>query len=136
MFNYLKLYSISVVIFFAIDLIWLGLVAKGFYQKYLGFILREQPHWPVAIGFYLIYVAGMVYFVIEPAISAESWRKACVAGAIFGFVTYATYDLTNHATLKDWPWQVTIADICWGTCLGCFVSTASYFANRMVGLGT
>lgn len=127
---YVKIYLAMLACFFAVDLIWLGVIARGFYQQHLGYLLRPSPNWPVAIVFYLIYITGILVFVVNPALQAESWRKALLMGAFFGFVTYATYDLTNHATVKDWPWIVSVIDIIWGTVLCTIVAYAGYLAGR------
>lgn len=127
---YIKVYLSMLVCFFAVDLLWIGVAARGFYQKQLGFLLRPSPNWTVAICFYLIYITGILVFVVSPALQAESWRKALFLGAFFGFVTYATYDLTNHATVKGWPWIVSLVDMCWGTILCSTVAICGYFAGR------
>ena len=127
---YVKVYLSMLVCFFAVDLLWLGVAARGFYQKQLGFLLRPSPNWTVAILFYLIYITGILVFVVSPALQAESWRKALFLGAFFGFVTYATYDLTNQATVKGWPWIVSVVDMCWGTILCSTVAICGYLAGR------
>lgn len=127
---YLKAYFAMFLCFFAIDLLWLGVVARGFYQKQLGFLLSPSPNWTVAVLFYLIYLAGILVFVVSPALQAESLKKALLLGAFFGFVTYATYDLTNHATVKGWPWIVSVVDLCWGTVLCTTVATCGYVAGK------
>jgi len=124
--NYLKEYGIAFITFFTIDLLWLGIVAKNLYNKHLGFILSSSPNWFAAIIFYLLYIAGVVFFVIDPAIKKGSWKYALFAGIFFGFITYATYDLTNLATLKDWPINITIIDLIWGSTLGGSVSWITY----------
>ena len=95
MIYYLKIYLISLAGFLAIDFVWLAFVARGFYRKQLGFLLADQPNWWAAVGFYLLFVAGMVVFVVAPSLQAGSLRKAFLLGGFFGLVTYATYDLTN-----------------------------------------
>jgi len=119
--------------FFAVDLIWLGLIARGFYQKHLGFLLRPQPNWYIAILFYAVFIVGILVFVVSPSLEANSWKKAAILGAFFGCITYATYDLTNHATLKDWPWIVSVVDICWGTVLCTITALTGYFAGKWFG---
>lgn len=126
---FLKMYGIAFASFLVIDLIWLGLIANNLYRKYLGFIMRPAPNWPVAIIFYLLYLAGLVFFVISPAVDKQSWRYALLAGMFFGLVTYATYDLTNLATLKDWPPLITVIDLIWGTVLGGLVSLVTYIVT-------
>ncbi|MDH3884917.1 MAG: DUF2177 family protein, partial [Desulfobacterales bacterium] len=114
---YLKLYALTVPVFFIIDLIWLGVVARGFYQKNLKFILSPNVNWTAAIIFYLMYIAGILIFAVVPGVAKDSWRHAALWGALFGFFTYATYDLTNLALLKDWPLNIVIVDIIWGMVL-------------------
>lgn len=123
---YIKLFLIALPVFFTIDMIWLGLVAKNFYQNQIGFLMTQNINWVAAIIFYLIFIAGLVLFVITSAVEKESWSHALLFGAIFGFVTYATYDLTNLATIKDWPLLVTIVDLAWGMTLGALVSFTTY----------
>ncbi len=130
MLYYAKLYAATLIAFFAIDIFWLGLVARGFYRDQLGFILSDQPNWWAAFTFYLLFIAGIVVFVIAPALQEASLRKAMLMGAFFGLVTYATYDLTNHATVKGWPWIVTVVDLCWGAVLTSSVSCIGYLAGR------
>ena len=132
---YLKVYAITLLGFLAIDMVWLGVVARGFYRKHLGFLLADQPNWWVAIVFYVLFVVGMVVFSIAPALQAASLPKALLLGAFFGLVTYATYDLTNHATVKDWPWMVTVVDLCWGLVLSASVSGIGYGAGRWLAAG-
>ena len=129
---FLKLYAIALPVFFAIDMVWLGFVAKNFYRDQIGFLMNSQINWGAAVAFYLLFVVGLVLFVITPAIEKNSWMHALVFGALFGLITYATYDLSNLATLKDWPVLVTIVDLAWGATLAASVSTATYFIARRV----
>lgn len=129
MLNFLKLYGIAFVLFMIIDLIWLGVIAKNLYQKQIGHLMADNVKWGAAILFYLLFIGGMVFFAILPAANEGEWTKALLYGALFGFMAYATYDLTNLATLKDWPIQITIIDLVWGTFLGASVSTLTYFVN-------
>lgn len=131
---FLKLYAIALPVFFAIDMVWLGFVAKNFYRDQIGFLMNSQINWGAAVAFYLLFVVGLVLFVITPAIEKNSWMHALVFGALFGLITYATYDLSNLATLKDWPVLVTIVDLAWGATLAASVSTATYFIARNVSL--
>lgn len=124
---FLKLYSIAIVVFFAIDMVWLGLVAKNFYSQQIGFIMKSNVNWIAALIFYFLFVVGLVLFVISPAVQKQSWLYALTFGALFGLITYATYDLTNLATLKDWPLLVTVVDLVWGTVLAASVSVISFF---------
>ena len=127
---YLKLYLLTVPIFFIIDLIWLGVVAKVFYRKNLNHILSPSVNWPAAIIFYLMYIAGILIFAVQPGLAKDSLRHAAMWGALFGFFTYATYDLTNLALLKDWPLNVVIVDILWGVTLCTIVASLSFGVAR------
>jgi len=127
-----KLYLIALPVFFVIDMVWLALVAKEFYQKHLGFLMKPDINWFAAIVFYLLFIAGLITFVISPAVVKQSWIHALLYGALFGLITYATYDLTNLATLKDWPLLVTVVDLAWGSVLAALVSVITYFiANKI-----
>ena len=127
---YLKLYAATLIAFFAIDMLWLGVAARSFYQKYLGFLLAPSPNWGAALLFYLLFVAGMVIFVLVPGIKAGSLPMTLVKGALFGLVVYAGYDLTNQATVKDWPVVVTVVDMIWGTILSTAVCIVGYAAGK------
>lgn len=127
---YLKLYLLTVPVFFAIDLLWLGLVAKNFYQNNLAHLLSPTVNWSAALTFYLMYIAGIILFAVKPGLDVGSPIKAALWGALFGFFTYATYDLTNLATLRDWPLKVVVIDILWGTLLCTLVASASYQVGR------
>lgn len=128
--QYLYLYAISVPVFFAIDMLWLGFVAQKFYQSQIGFLLGPV-NWPVAIAFYLIFLVGLLLFVIAPAVEARSLMHALIFGALFGFFTYATYDLTNWATVRDWPALVSFVDMAWGTVLSASVAVVTYWIWTM-----
>ena len=123
---FIKLYAIALPIFFAIDMVWLGLVAKNFYKSQIGFLMKADVNWVAAIIFYLIFIVGLVLFVIMPAVEKNSLMHALLFGALFGLVCYATYDLTNLALAKDWPLLVTIVDLAWGAALGGLVSVITY----------
>lgn len=131
---FIKLYAIALPVFFAIDMVWLGFVAKNFYSNQIGFMMKSEIYWPAAILFYLLFVVGLVLFVIAPAMEKNSWVHALLFGALFGLITYATYDLSNLATLKGWPVLVTAVDLAWGATLAASVSTATYFIARKLGL--
>ena len=128
----MKLFLIALPVFFAIDMIWLVLVAKNFYKEQIGFLMRQDVNWFAAIIFYLLFIAGLITFVISPAMVKQSWIHALLYGALFGLITYATYDLTNLATIKDWPLLVTVVDLIWGTVLAASVSVITYLiANKI-----
>jgi uncharacterized membrane protein len=123
---FIKLYFIALPIFFGLDILWLGIFAKKFYAKQLGPLMKAKVGWPAAVLFYLLYIAGLVTLVIFPAITYELLNRAVVFGAVFGLCCYATYDLTNLATLKGWPIALTVVDLIWGTILTASVSAATY----------
>lgn len=125
----LDLFLIAFAAFFVIDMLWLGIVASGFYRRRLGTLMRRDVNWFAAAVFYLIFIAGLVVFVIDPAVDAGSWSDAIVRGGFFGLVTYATYDLTNLATLRDWPLALTFVDIAWGIVLASSVAGITYWVG-------
>ena len=127
---YLKLYVLTVPIFFAIDILWLGVIARKFYRSNLGHILSDNVNWIAAIVFYLIYIGGIIFFAVRPAVLNASWGQAAILGALFGFFTYATYDLTNMATIKNWPLIIVVVDILWGVCLCTLVSISSFLISK------
>lgn len=131
---FVKLYLIALPVFFAVDMLWLGLVAKGFYQKQIGFLMKPDVNWLAAIIFYLLFIAGLVVFVVQPAFEKKLFSEIVFKGVLFGLVTYATYDLTNLATVKNWPLMVTVVDLVWGMTLSTSVSAISYFIATKLGL--
>ena len=112
--TFIKLYFISLATFFLTDLLWLGVIAKNLYKSEIGHLMSSQFKVIPAIIFYLIYIAGLVFFAVLPNISSQSIKAAILYGALFGFVAYATYDFTNYATLKDWPLKIVVIDLLWG----------------------
>jgi uncharacterized membrane protein len=124
------LYLVTLAIFFAVDMVWLGVVAKNFYRKHLGYLMGPKVVWPAAIVFYLLFIAGLLVFAVRPALVAGAPLKGLLLGAFLGLVSYATYDLTNMATVKDWPLVVTVVDLVWGTTLGGLVSLAGALLGR------
>lgn len=123
---FIKLYLIALSVFLAIDMAWLTVIAKGFYGKHLGYLMAKNPNLLAAFIFYLIFIAGLIFFVIAPSLDKKSWSHALLVGAFFGLVTYATYDLTNLATVKDWPIIITVVDLLWGMTLSSTVSIITY----------
>ena len=126
----LVVYLITLAVFFLIDMIWLGVVAKGFYRRHLGPMLSPKVNWAAAILFYLLFIVGLLVFVIKPALISGEPLKALFFGALLGLISYATYDLSNLATLKDWPLVVTVVDLIWGSVLGGAVSFLSVLLGR------
>lgn len=131
MVSYVKMYGVALVVFLLIDLVWLAFIAKNLYQKELGFIMSAKPNWTAAILFYLIFIVGLVFFVIHPAVQKDSWTYALFVGMLFGLISYSTYDLTNLATLENWPLKITIIDLIWGSSLGGLVSMISFFILKV-----
>ncbi len=129
-FFYIKLYLMTVPVFFLVDMIWLGLIARNFYQKHLGFILSPDVNWAAAIIFYLIYIVGIIFFAVIPALEKDSLSRAILWGGLFGFFTYATYELTNMALIKGWPLKVVIVDVAWGFFLCATVAAWSFKAAK------
>lgn len=127
---YLKLYLATLVTFFVIDMIWLGLLARTFYRKHLGFLLAPDPNWIAAIVFYLLFILGILVFVVVPGVEDDSLKTTLLHAALFGLITYATYDLTNLATVKDWPLLVTVVDLAWGIVLSVIVSLVSFGVGK------
>ena len=125
-------YLLTTLVFFAIDMVWLGFIAKNLYRKYLGDFLSDAINWKAAIIFYLIFIVGIFIFAIMPAVEKNSIAKAIIYGAMFGFFTYATYDLTNLATLKNWPLQIVFIDMAWGALLTALVSTAGFYIVKWI----
>jgi len=125
-------YLITLLIFFAIDLVWLAVIAKNFYRQHIGHLMSADVNWPAALLFYAVYIGGIVFFAIKPAFEAGSASRALAYGAFFGFIAYATYDLTNQATMKNWPVLVTVIDLAWGTVLTGTVAFLSYQVSSRV----
>ena len=121
------LYLLTVPVFFAVDMTWLVVVARDFYKSQIGSFLRPEPIWWAAILFYLLFIVGILYYAVLPAYAAGEWTKALLYGALFGFFTYMTYDLTNYSTVKDWPLLLVFVDTLWGTVLSASVALASFF---------
>lgn len=125
-------YALTAIVFFAVDMVWLGFIAKDLYRKYLGGFLSDKVNWVAAFIFYGLFIVGIFYFAILPAFEKNSVSRAILNGVLFGFFTYATYDLTNLATLKDWPLPIVFIDIVWGMLLTGLVSTAGYYIVKWV----
>ena len=126
-----KHYFITLFIFLVMDAIWLGLIAQPFYQEQIGFLLAKKANWAAAGVFYLLYVAGLVFFVVEPALRTRATPgRAALRGAFFGLVAYATYDLTNLATVDRWPLLLTAVDMAWGAALGALTTLVGVWAAR------
>ncbi|MBG6146579.1 MAG: DUF2177 family protein [Roseibium album] len=125
-------YIATALVFLAVDYVWLSQVATRFYFDRIGHLLMDKPNMAAAGAFYIIYVVGIVVFAVAPALKSESLATAVIYGAMFGFFTYATYDVTNYATLRNWPVIVTVVDVSWGTALSAFSAGMGYTLTRMV----
>ncbi len=123
-------YVASLFVFLIVDFIWLGWVAQSFYHRLLGDLLSQRVNWPAAIAFYMIYIVGLMIFCIVPALGRESLVNAVVLGGLYGFFTYATYELTNYALIRGWPAALVPVDIAWGVALCAIVSAAGYEVGR------
>ena len=131
--KYFKLYLVLLAAFFAIDMLWLVLVARTFYQQYLGYLMAPNPNWFAAALFYLLFIVGILVFVVVPGLEKDSIKATILRAALFGLITYATYDLTNLATIKDWPVLITLVDLLWGAFLSVSVSSVGFtFGKRYV----
>lgn len=127
--TFFKLYLVSLIVFFTIDLLWLGVIAKDLYEEQIGFLMSSEVRWGPAIFFYFLYVAGLSFFVILPAFYQGNLISTLLCGGFFGLVCYATYDLTNLATLKGWPMKIVVIDLLWGT----FISGITSFITVWIG---
>lgn len=123
-------YAASFVLFILVDFLWLGWVAQSFYHRQLGDLLSQRVNWTAAIAFYLIYIVGLMVFAISPALGRGSLSAALVMGGLYGFFTYATYELTNYALIRDWPAALVPVDIAWGVVLCVIVSAGGYTVGR------
>jgi uncharacterized membrane protein len=130
MIYYLKLYLASLVVFFAADMVWLVFVARSFYKKYLGYIMAPTVNWLPAIIFYLLFIVGILVFVVLPGVKENSLQSTILKALLFGLITYATYDLTNLATINQWPLAVTLVDLIWGMVLSTIVSITGFYVAK------
>ena len=131
---FIKLYGIAFIVFLAIDMVWLGLIAKNLYSQYLSSLMSKNVNWAAAIIFYVLFIVGLLIFVIMPALERNSLITVLWSGALFGLITYATYDLTNLATLKDWPLLITVIDLAWGTTVSTLVSGITFLIAKRLGM--
>ncbi len=132
MLRYIAAFIASGVVFILLDFLWLAVIAQKLYQREIGTLLLAKPNMVAAVAFYLTYLAGTLYFAVRPGLMAGSWTTALFTGAAFGLVAYATYDLTNMATLNGFSWTVVAADLAWGAFVTSAVATAGYFGAQLV----
>jgi uncharacterized membrane protein len=130
--KYGLLYILTFLVFLAIDAVWLLVISKSFYSKEIGHLMAEKALLLPALIFYLLFVVGVLVFAVVPGYEAQSLSKTLMLSALFGLMTYATYDLTNLATLRDWPIKVTIIDIVWGTSLSTLTGLAGYYIAKLI----
>lgn len=131
--KYAAPYGIALILFLVIDLIWLGVIARGFYVSRMGHLLLEQPRWGIAMAFYAVYVVGLVYFAISTGMADGRWQTAAFNGALFGFFAYLTYDATNLAVLKGYDGLIAAVDVVWGTALSAIVAGGTVAILRLLG---
>lgn len=124
MSRYLIAYLSVGVVFLAIDAVWLGIIARDMYKVQIGHLLAPSFRVGPAAVFYLIYIAGIVYFAVAPALASSRWQDAIVPAAVLGFIAYGTYDFTNWAVMRDWPAGLTFIDVAWGTVLTAVAAAA------------
>ncbi|WP_218940288.1 DUF2177 family protein [Denitrobaculum tricleocarpae] len=127
---YLKAYFAALATFLVVDGLWLGVVARKFYASQMGSLLRDNVNFLAAGGFYVFYVGGIVFFAVAPALADGSWKTAALRGAVLGLLAYGTYDITNLATIKDWPLTMSLVDMAWGTFLTAMVAVVGLLAAR------
>ncbi len=126
---FLKLYTTALTAFLVLDGLWIGLLMSGFYKRQLGFLFADKVNFYAVVVFYLIYAAGLVFVVIEPQLG-NSLTKVFVVGLVVGLMAYGAYDLTNQATVKNWPLVVTVVDLAWGAFVTGAVSVITVAAAR------
>ena len=130
MLQFLKLYAATATVFFALDIAWLGYVAKGIYAEQMGHLTRADVQWVPAVLFYLVYVAAIIVLCVKPALERDSVGYGVALGALFGLAAYAAFDLTGLALLKDFPLKGALVDLTWGTFVTATVSGASVVIGR------
>jgi uncharacterized membrane protein len=128
-------FAVTAVVFLILDAIWLGLISRNLYQREIGALLLAKPNFGAAAVFYVIYIAGLVYFCVVPGVVEQSALRGLLNGAVFGIVAYATYDLTNLATLKGWSTTLVFVDVAWGAVASAAASAVAVaIATRVVPL--
>ena len=134
MTKYLAAYAATLLLILVLDLLWIGVIAKPLYQQGIGHLMAEQPRLSAALAFYLLYPAGLVLFAVIQGGPADGWKNAALYGALFGFFAYATYDLTNLATLRNWPVSLALIDMAWGTAVSAVCAVAGRLALERVSV--
>lgn len=131
--KYVQAYGIALVIFLIMDALWLGVVARNFYMSRIGDLILDQPRWGVAALFYLVYIAGLVFFAISVGLAQNSWQLAAGYGAMFGLLTYMTYNFTNLAVMRGFDTTVAFVDTGWGTFVGASMAGGTVFIMQRLG---
>lgn len=126
---FIKLYVTALGLFAVLDGLWLGIIASGFYKKHLGYLMGDSVNWYAVVLFYLIYSAGLVLVVVQPNL-AKPVLVVGALGLVVGLMAYGAYDFTNQATIKDWPWVVTLADLAWGALASGVAAAATAYISR------
>lgn len=132
MTQHLPAYIATLVVFLALDYVWLGHVARDFYAREMGDLMRDRPNFAIAALFYAIYAAGIVLFAVNPALAQDNWQTAALLGAALGFLAYGTYDVTNLATIKGWPWRMAMVDMAWGSALTALSATSAFWIIKLI----
>jgi len=130
--QFLLTYAAMTITFLGVDLLWLGVIGKPLYQKYLGHLMRQDVKWVAAIIFYLLFILGILIFVVLPAYQKDSWSQTLIYGALFGFFTYMTFELTAYSVLKDWKLPIVFIDIVWGMILTTIVSAIGFWVIQKI----
>ncbi|RWX78551.1 DUF2177 family protein [Neorhizobium lilium] len=132
--TYLIAYVATAIVFLGLDCLWLGLVARAWYRQWMGPLMRDRPNFSAAGLFYLLYLIGLVYFAVAPALAVGGgWPTAAFAGALFGLIAYGTYDMTNLATVKGWSVTMSAVDMAWGAFISSVAAVCGYAAVQMMG---
>ena len=130
MMTYVVAYGAAALVFCLLDYLWLAIIAKDFYKSQFGTLMAAEPNWGAAAAFYILYLVGLIFFAVSPAVREQNWLLALGLSAFLGLLAYASYDLTNLATLKGWTLTLTLVDITWGVVVSSAAGTAAYFAAR------
>lgn len=130
--KYLILYVLTFIVFLVIDFIWLGFISKNLYRDNIGHLMSDSVNVWAAFAFYLLFVLGILVLIVVPALNEGNFSKMLIFAALFGLICYATYDLTNWATLKDWPVKIVAIDMIWGTVLSTSVAAISYYIGNLI----
>ncbi|HVY35595.1 MAG TPA: DUF2177 family protein [Caulobacteraceae bacterium] len=135
MLKLLTAYGATAVVFLLMDMTWLTLTGNSIYRPVLGPLMAAKVDGGAAIAFYLIYIFGLVFFAVRPGFATHDWKTVALNGLVLGLVAYATYDLTNQATLRLWAMKITVLDLCWGMTASAVASTLGFLAAQTLVRG-